>query len=263
MSVIGKFDTDAAALEKRLQAHDRFSALDLNDWCFNLLDLSPGMQILELGCGTGKQSLPLARLVGNGGKVTAVDISQEALETLRTQALAGGLGPSIDIRRADLDEVSSTLESGPFDRVVACYSIYYARRPEPLFEFLYRCLRPDGILFFCGPSEQNNAELKEFHNSLYSRLNLPVPARKGAAPFMEGDGPALARRIYGNAEILHFENPLRFNSPDALYSYWSSYNLYDEVLDGAFRAQAAEHFARATVFETVKRVIGVRAVKRA
>jgi SAM-dependent methyltransferase len=261
MGVIGKFDTDTAALTKRLEAHERFSSLDLNEWCFGLLGVSPGIEILELGCGTGKQTLPLARLVGRRGRVTALDISQEALDVLRQQALESGLGGNIVIRRADLDEVPSSLQPEPVDRVIACYSIYYAKRPEPLFQFLHAALRPGGILFFCGPAQLNNRELKDFHDSLYARLNRPVPSKKSAAPFMEVTGPDLARAIFGNAEIAHFENPLRFDSPEALHSYWSSYNLYDESLDEIFRARASEHFAHAGVFETVKRVIGVRAVK--
>jgi len=220
------------------------------------------MQILELGCGTGKQSLPVARLIGDTGRVTAVDLSRDALDTLQQQALEAGLGPRISTRNLDLDKVSSALEPGPFDRVIACYSIYYSKQPEPLFRFLHEALRPGGVFFFCGPSQRNNAELKEFHYSLYNLINRPAPAAKTAAPFMEGTGQDLTRDIFGNVEILYFENPLRFDSPEALHSYWSSYNLYDETLDEVFRAQAAEHFARSHVFETVKRVIAVRAVKR-
>ena len=261
MGKLGKFDTDAAALTKRMQAHDLFSALDLNQWCFDLLNISRGTSILELGCGTGKQSLAMASLIGDGGHVTAVDISQQALDALRQQAEQSGVRPRIDIRRADLDEISEQIKSAPFDRVIACYSIYYAKRPEPLFQFLHSALKPGGVLFFCGPSRQNNAELREFHDSLHARVNKPIPGKEGAAPFMEGTGQELARKIFGNAEIFYFENPLRFNSPDALYSYWSSYNLWDEALDEAFRSRAAEHFDKLDVFQTVKRVIGVRCRK--
>jgi SAM-dependent methyltransferase len=261
MSILGQFDTDTGALTKRLEAHARFAARDLNAWCFDLLDLAPGMQILELGCGTGKQSLPLAGRVGETGRVTAVDIAKESLETLRLDAVKAGVASRICICQSDLDEISSTVPPGPFDRVVACYSIYYAKRPDRVFKFLYEALRPGGVFFFCGPSNRNNAELKEFHDSLYALTGRSVPEKKGAAPFMEVTGQDLTREVFGNAEVFHFENPLRFDSAESLHSYWSSYNLYDETLDGAFRSRAAEHVTRAGVFESVKRVIGVRAVK--
>jgi ubiquinone/menaquinone biosynthesis C-methylase UbiE len=261
MGTLGKFDTDAAALANRVRAHDQFSALDLNQWCFELLAISPEMSILELGCGTGKQSLAMARLLDEAGRITALDISAEALEILRAEAAKANLSRHIETRRCDLDEIARRIQGGPFDRVIACYSIYYAKRPEPLFQFLHSILRPGGVLFFCGPSQQNNAELKAFHDSLYQVVNKPAPEKKSAAPFMEGTGQELAKKIFGNAEIFTFDNPLRFNSAEALYSYWSSYNLYDETLDEAFRCNAAKHFQNHPVFETVKRVIGVRTCK--
>jgi SAM-dependent methyltransferase len=55
------------------------------------------MSILELGCGTGKQSLALARLLGETGHVTAVDISAEALEALRNEAVAAADSPNRDL----------------------------------------------------------------------------------------------------------------------------------------------------------------------
>jgi SAM-dependent methyltransferase len=261
MGALGKFDTDAAALARRVEAHDQFSALDLNQWCFDLLAISPGMSILDLGCGTGKQSLAMARLVGQTGQVTAVDISAEALELLRNEAAKDGLNSRIELCRSDLDDLSGKIKVALFNRVIACYSIYYAKRPDPLFRLIDSMMQHGALFFFCGPSQENNAELKAFHDSLYQVVNKPFPVRKSAAPFMEGAGQELARQVFGNAEIFCFENPLRFNSPEALHSYWSSYNLYDEDLDEAFRSRAAKHFEQQDVFETVKRVIGVRAQK--
>jgi SAM-dependent methyltransferase len=263
MPAIGKFDTDAAALARRVEAHDQFSALDLNEWCFDLLTISPGLSILDLGCGTGKQTLALAPLLGPSGHLTAVDVSPEALITLRHEAAARGLDSCIEVCRCDLDEIAHHIRDARFDRAIACYSIYYAKRPEPLFRFVHSVLRPGGILFFCGPSQENNRELKKFQDSLYAVVNKPVPARNSAAPFMEGLGQELACRLFGDAEIFSFENPLRFNSPEALYAYWSSYNLYDESLEEPFRSRAAQHFRSQNIFETVKRVIGVRSRKRA
>ena len=52
---------------------------------------------------------------------------------------------------------------------------------------------------------------------------------------------------------------MQFDSADALYNYWSSYNLYDSRLDAAFKEAANKHFKKNDVFETIKRVIGVKA----
>ena len=62
------------------------------------------------------------------------------------------------------------------------------------------------------------------------------------------------------SSIWDANNPLRFDSPGALYEYWSSHNLSEEAIIGAFRDTAARHFETSAVFEAVKHVTGLRAV---
>lgn len=59
MGKIGNFDTDADALMKRIAAHDKFGENDLNAWVFDSAGIESGMRVLDLGCGTGKQTLEL------------------------------------------------------------------------------------------------------------------------------------------------------------------------------------------------------------
>ena len=50
-----------------------------------------GMTVLEPGCGMGFFSLPLARLVGPGGRVVCVDLQRKMIEGLRRRAKRAGL----------------------------------------------------------------------------------------------------------------------------------------------------------------------------
>ena len=50
------------------------------------LGLAAGMTVCDLGCGNGYWTLPIARTVGETGKVYAVDIQPEMLYQLRTRA---------------------------------------------------------------------------------------------------------------------------------------------------------------------------------
>jgi SAM-dependent methyltransferase len=75
-------------------------------------DLPPGTA-LDLGCGEGGDALWLAE---RGWRVTAVDISQVALDRAAEQAGSVGLGDRIDWRRHDL---AASFPSGTFDLVSA------------------------------------------------------------------------------------------------------------------------------------------------
>jgi ubiquinone/menaquinone biosynthesis C-methylase UbiE len=258
MFVTGKYNTDADALDQRIESHDKFGSKDLNHWIFKNIKLSKGLSVLDLGCGTGKQSISIARTIGKGGSVFSVDLSQEALDLLMEKARSNRLDSRIKTICCDHDDIQSTLENDQFDRVISSYSIYYASDAEYIIRSIWNKLKSGGILFYCGPSLENNKELKDFHYSILGKNEERVA---GASIFMEGVGKDKTIEIFDKVDIKTFENILRFDSAQALYDYWSSYNLYDKSIDTRFNTAAQEYFKSNKVFETVKRVIGVKAYK--
>lgn len=250
--------TDTAALQQRISAHDKYGSNDLNAWIFEHLQLAEGLSILELGCGTGKQTLPLAQILGETGRVLAVDLSQESLDTLSQSSKELGLEKRITLLHVDLDDLNEHLQEQGFERALSSFALYYAQHPRTVFEGVHRTLKPGGIFFFCGPAKDNNDEIKRFH---YALRGEQPPTGSGWDVFMEETGQQLAHEFFAHVEVFTFQNPLRFDSADALYRYWRSYGLYDEKLDGEFQAAVAKHFQTHPVFETVKRVVGVKAIK--
>ena len=77
---LGAFDTDAAALARRIDAHDRYGTRDLDPWVMEHLDLAEGQHVLELGASTGAD--PSAGRGGWGVGARA-----------RGRRLGGGTGP--------------------------------------------------------------------------------------------------------------------------------------------------------------------------
>ena len=72
------------------------SSLDLIDQelLFPALSLKPGEAVLDLGCGEGRYTLPVASRVGPQGTVYAVDLWEEGLARLGEKAGRGGLWPT-------------------------------------------------------------------------------------------------------------------------------------------------------------------------
>jgi len=97
-----------------------------------------GRRVADIGCGTGRHAIRLARA---GAKVVGLDFSEGMLA--RARAAAGAL--PIRFVRHDLAR-RLPLPSAGFDRVLCCLVLEHVRRLDPLFKELRRVCRRDGTV---------------------------------------------------------------------------------------------------------------------
>jgi SAM-dependent methyltransferase len=105
--------------------------------------LAPGSRVLEIGCGTGQATLPLAR---RGLSITALELGPELAGLARTK-LAGF--PTVEVVTASFEAWTNT--AGPFDAVVAVSSLHWID-PELRFTKPARLLRSGGAMIVAGCS---------------------------------------------------------------------------------------------------------------
>jgi len=106
--------------------------------------LELGFCVLDYGCGPGSYSLAAAQLVGQSGKVYAVDINPLALKHIQNIALKRGL---MNVETIHTD-CATGLPSDSVD-VVLLYDTYHdLTRPDAVLEELHRVLKPGSILSF-------------------------------------------------------------------------------------------------------------------
>jgi SAM-dependent methyltransferase len=101
-----------------------------------------GSRVLEAGCGTGAQTVALARR-SPGALITAVDRSAASLEAARARVAAAGLG-NVAFRCADL--MALPFPRASFDHVFVCFVLEHVAEPAALLAALARVLRPGGTL---------------------------------------------------------------------------------------------------------------------
>jgi ubiquinone/menaquinone biosynthesis C-methylase UbiE len=108
-----------------------------------LLGLQPGMQVLDVCCGTGASALPAAKAVGNGGRVIGVDLAEHLLELAQQKAKALQL-ENIEFFKADMTELP--FEEERFDAVIIVFGIFFVPDMEGQVGKLLRLVKPGGKL---------------------------------------------------------------------------------------------------------------------
>ena len=113
-----------------------------------------GKRVLDLGCGTGRDVYVLSQLVGQGGFVTGVDMTDEQLEVAREHVdyhmdLFGFESPNVDFHNGYIENLAALgLEDNSFDVVVSNCVINLSPDKQSVFREIFRVLKPGGELCF-------------------------------------------------------------------------------------------------------------------
>tara|TARA_R110001606_G_scaffold391201_2_gene558915 strand:+ start:143777 stop:144649 length:873 start_codon:yes stop_codon:yes gene_type:complete len=109
------------------------------------LAVSPGENLIDIGCGCGHTSLELARRVGPQGAVVGVDISQPMLEVARRRA---GAMPELTVSFREADVQTAELGASVFDAAFSRFGVMFFSDPAAAFANMGRSLRSGGRLAF-------------------------------------------------------------------------------------------------------------------
>ncbi len=115
----------------------------------NKLPLESGMQIVDFGCGTGFLTLPLAKKVAPNGRVLALDLVPEYLETVKLKADNQKLSYSVITKCVDLTASNATgLNPSSIGGAVMANVLFQNNEDgkKALLQEAKRILRPDGFL---------------------------------------------------------------------------------------------------------------------
>ena len=101
--------------------------------------VEPGMTVLDFGCGMGICSIAMARLVGDDGRVIAVDVQRQMLDVLSKRATKAGVGQRIHTHQCSADSLDI---DEPVDFALAFYSAHEVPDAERLLREIHGLLRP-------------------------------------------------------------------------------------------------------------------------
>ena len=137
------------------------------------LGLAGGESVLEIGCGTGALTVPLATKVGERGRVVAVDISEPMLGAARQRVGEHGLR-NVTLLHGDAQVFD--FEPAAFDLATSRMGVMFFADPAAAFRNIGSALKPKGRLIFAcwAPLEENRHWLISYEIAL-RHLGPPAP----------------------------------------------------------------------------------------
>jgi ubiquinone/menaquinone biosynthesis C-methylase UbiE len=110
--------------------------------------VAAGMTAVDIGCGMGYFTLGMAKLVGPGGKVIAVDLQERMLAALEKRACRAGLADRIILHRCRPDSLGV---EEPADFALAFWMAHEVRDKPRFFAQISAFLKPCGRLLLVEP----------------------------------------------------------------------------------------------------------------
>lgn len=131
--------------------------------------IRPGMKVLEIGCGTGFFTIPAGRMIGDQGRLAAMDMLSASVDAVTRKVKTENLG---NVNVIQGDALDTKLENDFFDEVIIFGVIPAPMLPmDRLMAEMHRILKPGGVMAVWPPSWVNRSILKSGYFAFSNKQN--------------------------------------------------------------------------------------------
>jgi len=138
------FDADSTEWVERFE-HEGRAVYDNRATILGHLGLKPGMNVADIGAGSGLFSRLIAQRVAPGGTVYAVDIAKNLVDVIARTAKEQNLP---NLKAVLGDPRSPKLEPNSVDVVMIVDAYHHFEYPKEMLAEIKKALRPDGLFVF-------------------------------------------------------------------------------------------------------------------
>ena len=113
-----------------------------------------GKTVLDLGCGTGRDTYLMSKLVGEEGKVIGVDMTEEQIVIAKKyqtyhKDIFGHKNSNVEFHLGFIEDLASlNIASNSIDVVISNCVINLSPNKDRVFSEIFRVLKPGGELYF-------------------------------------------------------------------------------------------------------------------
>lgn len=229
---------DASKLNARIALHKKHTVAEegFYEWAFRHLQLESGMNVLEIGCGSGALWQHGGQ-IPEGTSLTLTDMNEGMLN--ETQVALAGIVPA-GTRFLQANAMDLPFEDERFDLVVMHHVLHHVPDIDGAIQSVYRVLKPGGHMTTTTTGEDTMTEL-------YALMDAATggPVAIPDMAFTMENGAEYLKRAFDRVERFEYPSHLLVTDADDLIAYMDSMMVNAKLDDGA-RAKVREAVACAT-----------------
>ena len=197
-------------LNTRISIHDKYSTnkVGFGNWIISNYRIEKGMNVLELGCGTGDMWKDREDLIGNCSKLILSDFSDGMVATTR-----GNVGnyDNVEYRVLDIQEIP--YEGETFDIVIANMMLYHVPDIHKGLNEVRRVLKRNGC-FYCATYGEHG--IIEYLSKILSAYEVEDNINKN---FTLQNGYEILSKTFSKVEKLEYIDSLAITNIDDMVEY--------------------------------------------
>jgi ubiquinone/menaquinone biosynthesis C-methylase UbiE len=234
-------------LEKRLEINKSYASADFDAWLFERLKVKAGEDILDVGCGSGAQTVPFSRLVSPGGSVMALDLSADSVALLKTRV---GPQASVEAVAADMASLATLIRDQfrvkRYDLVHSSYALYYSPERMHVLDTMRAALKRGGRCAVFTPNSPHGlvelaARFTKVPETVYDSLAFGANVLK---PYFDSS--------FQRVEVHHFDNLISLPSAELVLEFYRQTTYYNQQAETPMRDFVQAAIAKTGAFQYEK-----------
>ena len=210
-----KFKEDATSLKNRINIHSQYGQKDMVEWVAKLVKHKKNLNILELACGSGVQTIKFSKKKKKKKikhKIIATDTNDTLLKIAKKNR-----NRDIVYSRLNFNKKFKFADE-KFDLVICLFGIYYSKNIKKTLSESKKILKKKGQLILVGPLRDNKLD---FNKMLEKATKKKIPPLVGSSRF---DSKILkeVKKEFKKTKLKKFKNELKISKKEIYLNYMIS-----------------------------------------
>ena len=147
--------TNSDSLNYRIKFNKKYSQYNFDSWIRKFYNFKKNKNILDIGCGDGKQIDFAIKMSNKNSKIVGLDLSTKSIKKISSKYKNIKYLNLINTDMDNIRKINKRLKNYQFDLIHSTYSIYYSNKPLKLITFLKSKLKKNSRLIITLPGETN------------------------------------------------------------------------------------------------------------